>query len=149
MSHYSNTVKYEIPEEAFANPLNPTVEEVYTWANDPENIKPSNLHGALIVFEETEDSNYKYIWRTLDTGDDFTVLTLKTLITEQEIRDSGAIMSTGDQPIDDIKTFNESPIVPIPTTDFQAANMKYVDDAVSAASGGMSFAQIYSIITLV
>jgi len=28
MSHFSNTVKYEIPEGAFANPLNPTVEEV-------------------------------------------------------------------------------------------------------------------------
>ncbi len=148
MSHYSTSMKYEIPEEAFADPLNPTVEEVYTWASNPTNIKASNLHGALIVFEEVGD-NYKYIWRTIDTGDDFTILNLKTLITPEEIEDAGAIMSTSDQSIDNIKTFNESPIVPIPTTDFQAANMKYVDDAVSAASGGMSFAQIYSITTLI
>lgn len=95
MSHYSTSMKYEIPEEAFANPLNPTVEEVYTWANDPENIKPSNLHGALIVFEETEDSNYKYIWRTIDTGVDFTVLTLKSMPPIQDVRVTGEVEVIG------------------------------------------------------
>lgn len=41
----------------------------------------------------------------------------------------------GNQTIDDIKTFSSSPIVPTPTTDFQAATKKYVNDnAVSLAT---------------
>ena len=38
---------------------------------------------------------------------------------------------TGDETIDDVKTFTSSPIVPTPTTDFQAATKKYVDDNIS------------------
>ena len=36
-----------------------------------------------------------------------------------------------DQIINGIKTFNNSPIVPNPTTSFQAVNKKYTDDALS------------------
>jgi hypothetical protein len=36
---------------------------------------------------------------------------------------------TGNQTIAGIKTFSSSPIVPAPTTDFQAATKKYVDDS--------------------
>ena len=97
MSHYSNTVKYEIPEEAFANPLNPTALEVYTWAANPVNVKPSNLHGALIVFEDlgVDGDDYKYIWRTIDTGVDFTVLTLKSMPPIQDVRISGEVEVIG------------------------------------------------------
>ena len=36
-----------------------------------------------------------------------------------------------DQIINGIKTFNNSPIVPNPTTSFQAVNKKYTDDTIS------------------
>ena len=42
--------------------------------------------------------------------------------------DSASVKLSGDQIIDDVKTFTSSPIVPTPTTDFQVANKKYVDD---------------------
>lgn len=43
--------------------------------------------------------------------------------------DSEAVKLTGDQTVDGIKTFNSSPVVPTPTTNFQASTKKYVDDA--------------------
>ena len=39
------------------------------------------------------------------------------------------VKTSGAQTIADVKTFTSSPIVPTPTTDFQAATKKYVDDA--------------------
>jgi hypothetical protein len=47
---------------------------------------------------------------------------------------SNFVTLDGDQTIDDVKTFSESPIVPEPTTDQQAASKKYVDDN---AGGGL------------
>ena len=98
MSHYSTSMKYEIPEEAFADPLNPTVEEVYTWANSPANVKPTSLHGAVIVFDEvgSDGSEYKYIWRTIDTGDEFSILSLKGLPTMPTIEDDGTPLPSRD-----------------------------------------------------
>lgn len=45
---------------------------------------------------------------------------------------ANAVQTTGDQSITGVKTFVDSPIVPAPTTDTQAATKKYVDDAVAA-----------------
>lgn len=41
---------------------------------------------------------------------------------------------TGNETVAGIKTFSSSPIVPTPTTDFQASTKKYVDDAVVSGS---------------
>ena len=41
----------------------------------------------------------------------------------------GTVKLTGNQTIAGIKTFTSSPIVPTPTTDFQVATKKYVDEA--------------------
>lgn len=43
---------------------------------------------------------------------------------------------TGDQTIAGVKTFNASPIVPTPTTAYQAATKKFVDDSLAGFSGG-------------
>jgi hypothetical protein len=42
--------------------------------------------------------------------------------------DGTAVHKTGNETIDDVKTFSSSPIVPAPTTDTQASTKKYVDD---------------------
>ena len=47
---------------------------------------------------------------------------------------------TKNQTIDDIKTFTSSPVVPTPTTDFQVATKKYVDDVASVGGSGLSIA---------
>ena len=47
------------------------------------------------------------------------------------VSDATAVKLTGDQTIDDIKTFTSSPIVPTPIADTQATNKKYVDTIVS------------------
>lgn len=48
---------------------------------------------------------------------------------------AGAVMKTGNETVGGIKTFSLSPIVPTPTTDFQAATKKYVDDTVGGGAG--------------
>lgn len=47
---------------------------------------------------------------------------------------------TGDETIAGVKTFSSFPITPssAPTTEYQIANKKYVDDAIVAAGGGAS-----------
>ena len=54
--------------------------------------------------------------------------------------DSTAVKLTGNQTIYGVKTFTSSPVVPTPTTVFQVANKKYVDDAVSVGGSGLSIA---------
>lgn len=59
----------------------------------------------------------------------------------QEVYDAAAKPSetvnlTGDQTVNGIKTFNSSPIVPTPTTNFQASTKKYVDDGLLANKTG-------------
>ena len=49
--------------------------------------------------------------------------------------DSSIVKLMGNQTIEDVKTFTSSPIVPTPTTDFQVATKKYVDDAIGGGTG--------------
>ena len=46
--------------------------------------------------------------------------------------DENSVKLTGDQTIAGVKTFTSSPVVPTPTTNFQAATKKYVDDNATA-----------------
>lgn len=48
--------------------------------------------------------------------------------------DADVVHKTGDETIDNIKTFTSSPIIPTPTTDMQASTKKYVDDSIDAMS---------------
>ena len=50
------------------------------------------------------------------------------------------VANTGNETIADIKTFTSSPVVPTPTTDYQAATKKYVDDN---AGGDISRTDIF------
>lgn len=98
MSHFSSTVKYLIPESAFADPLNPSDEEVYTWAINIANIPNRRRHGAIIVYDEIGEggTDYKHIWRTILTDTGYQVLTLKEIpliqdttgpfLTDEELR---------------------------------------------------------------
>ena len=58
-------------------------------------------------------------------------------------------LTNGADTIYGVKTFNASPIVPTPTTDYQAATKKYVDDNAggggsgSSLSAGMSLFGLY------
>ena len=57
----------------------------------------------------------------------------------------GAVVKTGAQTIAGVKTFSDSPIVPTPTTNTQAANKNYVDTQVGAITPwNPSGTQIYS-----
>jgi len=48
---------------------------------------------------------------------------------------------TGNQTVAGVKTFSSFPVTPsaAPTTDYQAANKKYVDDQISGATGALSY----------
>lgn len=49
--------------------------------------------------------------------------------------DNAVVKLTGAQSVAGVKTFSDSPIVPTPTTDYQAATKKYVDDNAGSAAG--------------
>lgn len=51
--------------------------------------------------------------------------------------DAQNVKITGAQNISGVKTFSQSPIVPAPTSDTQAATKKYVDDAVASGGGSV------------
>ena len=50
--------------------------------------------------------------------------------------DNAVVKLTGAQSVAGVKTFSDSPIVPTPTTDYQVATKKYVDDNAGGGSGG-------------
>ena len=49
--------------------------------------------------------------------------------------DSAVVKLTGAQSVAGVKTFSDSPIVPTPTTDYQVATKKYVDDNAGGSGG--------------
>ena len=53
---------------------------------------------------------------------------------------------TGDQTIEDVKTFMSSPIVPTPTAVNQAVNKQYVDNRVISPNGSNSYAVAMAIV---
>ena len=49
--------------------------------------------------------------------------------------DSAVVKLSGDQTVAGVKTFSSSPVVPTPTTDYQVATKKYVDDNAGGSGG--------------
>lgn len=50
--------------------------------------------------------------------------------------DSAVVKLTGAQSVAGVKTFSDSPVVPTPTTDYQVATKKYVDDNAGGSGSG-------------
>ena len=66
--------------------------------------------------------------------------------TQVDILDSTVVKLTGDQTIEDVKTFMSSPIVPTPTAVNQAVNKQYVDNMVISPNGSNSYAVAMAIV---
>ena len=66
--------------------------------------------------------------------------------TQIDILDSTIVKLTGDQTIEDVKTFMSSPIVPTPTSVNQAVNKQYVDNMVISPNGSNSYAVAMAIV---
>ena len=66
--------------------------------------------------------------------------------TEIDILYSTTVKLTGDQTIEDVKTFMSSPIVPTPTAVNQAVNKQYVDNMVISPNGSNSYAVAMAIV---
>ena len=66
--------------------------------------------------------------------------------TEIDTLYSTTVKLTGDQTIEDVKTFMSSPIVPTPTTVNQAVNKQYVDNMVISPNGSNSYAVAMAIV---
>ena len=60
--------------------------------------------------------------------------------------DITVVKLTGDQTIEDVKTFTSSPIVPTPTAVNQAVNKQYVDNMVISPNGSNSYAVAMAIV---
>jgi len=71
---------------------------------------------------------------TLAADSDTKIPSQKATKTYVDTQDALLVSKEGDQTINGEKTFSESPIVPEPTTDFQAATKKYADDIAVAGA---------------
>ena len=110
------------------------------------NLLQVNVSGALIVTAGTPDASpVAPDYGGLVTLAEVTIATGATTITEANIKDVRALASsypgegqfvdlTNNQTAAGIKTFSSFPIVPssAPTTDYQVANKKYVDDEINS-----------------
>jgi hypothetical protein len=125
------------------------------YVTDAEKVKLGNLSGT-----NTGDQNLApYFHKTNDDTDDITegvnkfataaekaklanitvtqAVDLDTMESNIALKanDADVVHDTGNETVAGIKTFSSSPIVPTPTTDFQASTKKYVDDAIIGGGG--------------
>jgi hypothetical protein len=125
------------------------------YVTDAEKVKLGNLSGT-----NTGDQNLApYFHKTNDDTDDITegvnkfataaekaklanitvtqAVDLDTMESNIALKanDADVVHDTGSETVAGIKTFSSSPIVPTPTTDFQASTKKYVDDAIIGGGG--------------
>ena len=75
---------------------------------------------------------------TLAANSDSKIATQKATKTYADTK----VSKTGDETVAGIKTFSSSPIVPTPTTDYQAATKKYADTKVSKTGDELSIIHI-------
>jgi hypothetical protein len=68
-------------------------------------------------------------------ADDANFASTVTTSLASKANDADVVHDTGNETVAGIKTFSSSPIVPTPTTDFQASTKKYVDDAIIGGGG--------------
>ena len=113
-------------QNTFGSKLNHILKNgVASWNNETEYLAGSSVqhNGNVWLCKATntnsEPTDVNANWKRI-----ITVESLTTVL-------NGYVATAGDQDIDDIKTFLKSPIVPTPTTDFQAATKKYVDDNIT------------------
>lgn len=71
-------------------------------------------------------------------GSDIKTYINSTLTVEIDALDAANVKITGDQNVAGVKTFASSPVVPTPTTDYQAATKKYADDLDTAQTGALT-----------
>jgi hypothetical protein len=112
--------------------------------------KMNNIENGIETLDTTKyDSSDLASQVEAEAGTDNTVL-MTPLRTKQAI-DEFAVKLTGDETVAGIKTFSSFPITPssAPTTDYQIANKKYVDDtALKKASGYVLDGGTYTTVTI-
>ena len=113
-------------QNTFGSKLNHILKNgVALWNNENEYLAGSSVqYSGNIWLCKATNTNSEPTYANANWKRIITVESLTTVL-------DGYVATTGDQTIDDIKTFTSSPIVPTPTTDFQVANKEYVDDSIS------------------
>jgi hypothetical protein len=97
---------------------------------------PSSLLNAELAYNEADDKLY------LGKGDDGSGNATSII----PIAGPGAVvMLSGDQTVAGVKTFSSFPVTPssAPSSDYQVANKKYVDDSIVSSGGGDMLAATY------
>jgi hypothetical protein len=95
-------------------------------------------NGDYIFLEELDGESHKFLYTEITSPSlgsaELLAATIAGYILESggSGSDPDAVKLTGNQTVAGIKTFSSSPIVPTPTTDFQASTKKYVDDQLAA-----------------
>lgn len=111
-------------QNTFGSKLNHILKNgVPTWNNETEYLAGSSVqHNGNVWLCKTTNTNSEPTDANANWKRIITIEALENLLV-------GYVATTGNQTIAGVKTFSSSPIVPTPTTDFQTATKKYVDEA--------------------
>lgn len=110
-------------QNTFGSKLNHILKNgVASWNNETEYLAGSSVqHNGNVWLCKTTNTNSE----PTDVNSNWKrIITVESLTTVL----NGYVATTGDQDIDNIKTFLKSPIVPTPTSETQVANKAYVDN---------------------
>ena len=113
-------------QNTFGSKLNHILKNgVASWNNETEYLAGSSVqHNGNVWLCKATNTNSAPTDANANWKRIITVESLTTVL-------NGYVKNSGDEDIDGIKNFLESPIVPTPTTGTQAANKDYVDNAVT------------------
>lgn len=127
----------------YTNPAALTWQDIaYDWTSTINEKIDSNLaiiedwitiHEARVDNPHSVTKSQVWLWNvdnTSDTNKPVSTATQNAL--NLKANDNSVVHTTWDENVAWIKTFASSPIVPTPTTNFQASTKKYVDDTVIA-----------------
>ena len=119
-------------QNTFGSKLNHILKNgVASWNNTTQYLAGSSVqHNGNVWLCKTTNTNSEPADVNANWKRIITVESLTTVL-------AGYVATTGDQDIDDIKTFLKSPIVPTPTTGTQAVNKDYVDSKPTLSTGAI------------
>ena len=129
-----------IVNTVFTSTTDPSGLAGQSGATDIYTINYSNLETDTFIVKNGEDGLDNITDTVIGTETTWSSTKIKELLAQKADKleldhrldslDSTTVKLTDNQTIGGVKTFSSSPVVPTPTTNFQVATKKYVDDAI-------------------
>jgi len=144
-NNFTDAEKTKLGNQSGVNTGDQDISGITTNANDIANLQTNKVD--KVAGKELSDNNFTDAEKTklgnqsgVNTGDQ-DISGITTNANDISTLDGEVVKVTGAQSVAGVKTFTNSPIVPTPTTDFQVATKKYVDDNAGGSTTPVTFGE--------